>query len=220
MASEPQFFHLDDDFLGPHHADFWKSDGTVLGDAPQCPKCGHFIGMLTWLPPYRVELEIRGKEGAGDFGRGPGQALLVSERFAIAFQKEGLTGLLGFDPVEVVKITPARAKRAGIPRYFSAHACYSRAAVDERRSRIRRSDPVNCEECRFSGVDGIHGFRLQPGTWEDVFRPRGLQCDLVVSERFAQFVREHGFTNMKLTPTEQYVFDPMRQGPPPPVPQA
>ena len=94
---------------------------------------------------------------------------------------------------------------------------YGRAAVDETRSRIRRSELIECDECRNTGVDGIYGFRIEPGTWDglDAFRPRGLHADIVVSERFVDFVRRHGFTNIKLIPTEQYVWDPLRKGPPP-----
>lgn len=70
--------------------------------------------------------------------------------------------------------------------------------------------------------DSIHGFTFEPGTWEgeDIFRPRGLQGDLVVSERFADFVRRHQLTNMKLTPIEEYVWDPLRKGPPQAAPAA
>jgi hypothetical protein len=43
----------------------------------------------------------------------------------------------------------------------------------------------------------------------------GCLCgSIVVSERFAEFVQRHGFTNMKLTPTEEYVWDPLHLGPP------
>ena len=65
--------------------------------------------MRTWLPPYRVELELYG-QGLGDFVEGPGQYVLISERVAEAFRAEGLTGLLGFHPVEVVRV---RRKRKG-----------------------------------------------------------------------------------------------------------
>ena len=37
---------------------------------------------------------------------------------------------------------------------------------------------------------------------------------ILVSERFAAFVQRHGLTNMKLTPTEEYTWDPLRLGPP------
>ena len=46
----------------------------------------------------------------GDFVEGPGDDVLVSERMAEAFRAEGLTGLLGFHPVEVVRV---RRKRKG-----------------------------------------------------------------------------------------------------------
>ncbi len=216
MASEPRFFVLKDDFHGPHDTDAMDADDTETGDAPRCPKCGEGIGMREWLPPFRVEVAVHGKEGAGDFVKSTGNDLLVSERMAAAIRSEGLTGIHDFRPVEVVKLN-ARAKRVGIPRYLSILVTYGRAAVDDARSRIRRPKPIECDECRHTNVGGVYGFRIDPGTWDglDVFRPRGFQSDVVVSERFADFVRRHGFTNIKLVPTEEFVWDPQRKGPPP-----
>ncbi|HEX5746364.1 MAG TPA: DUF1629 domain-containing protein [Archangium sp.] len=173
--------------------------------------------MLAWLPPYRVNLELYG-QGLGDFIAGTGYSVLISERFADAFRAEGLTGLLGFNPVEVVRVKRKRKgpKPGAVPRYFAVTVCFSRAAVDDGRSRVRRLVPVTCPECRDPGRDSIHGFTLEPGTWqgEDVFRPRGLQGCILVSERFVEFVKRHGLTNMKLTPIEEYIWDPLRLGPP------
>jgi hypothetical protein len=215
MGSEPRFYLLEDDFGGPRDTHAEQADGTETGEAPRCPKCGRFIGMRTWLPPYRVEVEVHGKEGAGDLAMGTGTDLLVSKRLVDAFRAEGLTGLDGFHPVEVVKRN-ARAKRLGLPTYLLVRAAYGRAAVDEARSRLRRNRPLECDECRSPGNDGIYGFRLEAGTWDglDAFHPRGLQGRVVASERFAEFVRRHGFTNIKLIPTEQFVWDPLRKGPP------
>ncbi|WNG31947.1 hypothetical protein F0U62_38370 [Cystobacter fuscus] len=66
-------------------------------------------------------------------------------------------------------------------------------------------------------MDATHGFVLEPDTWagEDVFRPRGMQGRVVVSERFKDFVERHGLTNVRLTPTEQFVQDPSHLGPAP-----
>src|SRR5688572_17521336 len=100
MDSEPRFFHLEHELLGPHHAYFYTAKPASTGDAPRCGKCGEVIGMLTWLPPYRVEIEIRGRAGPGDFIQGVAHEHLVSERFADAFRREGLTGFLSFDLVE------------------------------------------------------------------------------------------------------------------------
>ncbi|KFE63552.1 double-CXXCG motif protein [Hyalangium minutum] len=173
--------------------------------------------MLTWLPPYRAELELHGA-GFGDFLEGPGREVLLSERLAEAFQKEGLTGLLGFHPVEVVRLRGRRKKfnALTVPRYVVATPCLGSGAVDEARSRLRHTKPVTCPECRSGGLDSIHGFALESGTWkgEDVFRARGFRGCIVGSERFAEFVKRHGFTNMKFTPTEEYVWDPLHKGPP------
>ncbi|QRK13686.1 hypothetical protein JQX13_19180 [Archangium violaceum] len=59
-------------------------------------------------------------------------------------------------------------------------------------------------------MDAIHGFSLEAGSWrgEDIFHPRGLQGVLTVSERFERFVARHGFTNMRLTLSEEYVWNP------------
>lgn len=119
-----------------------------------------------------------------------------------------------------------RRKRKGrklvnVPRYFVASPCFGRAAVGLERSRIRHEEPVTCSECRdMGGADSIHGFALEEGTWagEDVFRPRGLQGRIIVSERFARFVERHGLTNMRLTPIEEYVWDPLERGPPDAMP--
>ncbi|SET15508.1 hypothetical protein SAMN05443639_1027 [Stigmatella erecta] len=212
-----RFFVLEEGMFGPNDTKFSKVAPVNRGDPPQCPLCGEPMGMLTWLSPYRVELELHGA-APGDFVEGPGYDVLISQRVAEAYQEAGLTGLLGFNPVEVVRV---RSKRKGsaqgaIPPYFAVIACFGRGAVDEARSRIRRSEPVTCPECRSAGVDSVHGFTLEPDTWqgEDIFRPRGKRGSLVVSERFAALVHRHGFTNMKFTPTEEYVWDPDGKGPP------
>lgn len=226
MASDKQaslrFFVLTDDMHGRHDTKSLTAEPDNSGDAPRCPQCGRFIGMRTWLPPYRVELQLYGEE-FGDFVECTGYDFLISERFAEAFKAERLTGLLGFHPVELARVLRKRkkSKAALAPRYLAVTACFGRGAVDETRSLIRRNKPVTCDECRSTGVDSIHGFALEPGTWqgEDIFRPRGEQGSIFVSERFAEFVRRHGLTNMKLTPIEDYVWDPLDRGPPeiPPV---
>jgi hypothetical protein len=179
--------------------------------------------MRTWLPPYRVELRLHGA-AFGDFVEGPGYDLLISKRMAEAFRAEGLTGLSGFHPVEVVRVRGQRKKSKALaaPPYVVVTPCLGRGAVDDARSLLRRVQPVTCPECRSGGLDSIHGFTLEAGTWqgEDVFRPRGARGFVVVSKRFTEFVNRHGFTNVKLSPTEEYVWDPGRKGSPAGTPSA
>jgi hypothetical protein len=42
--------------------DYEKPDDTNRGDAPTCPRCGGYVGMKVWLPPYRVELYRYGRQ--------------------------------------------------------------------------------------------------------------------------------------------------------------
>jgi hypothetical protein len=224
MASEvsasPRFFVLTEGELGSRYdVDAEKADPVNRGDAPLCPRCGTAIGLLKWLPPYRVNLELHGQE-LGDFIKSSAYAFLISERFAEAFRAEGLTGLTGFHPVEIVRVR-SRKRRAGksltVPHYFVVSTPYGPGAVDLVLNRVRTVRPPTCPECRSGGINAINGFVLEPGTWggEDIFRPRGMTGRLVVSERFKDFAERHALTNVVLTPTEQFVWDPSNLGPAP-----
>src|SRR5512132_804263 len=99
MASEPRFFVLRKDFEGLYDTDTGRADDTEVGDAPRCPKCGGDIGMLEWLPPFRIEIDLYGKEGAGDFAETTSNGVLLSARMVAAIRAVGLTGLHGFHSV-------------------------------------------------------------------------------------------------------------------------
>ena len=189
------------------------------GDAPKCPQCGEYVWKLELLPPVRMELEVYGAS-PGDFLIAHGGDAIVSERFVEAFQKEKLSGVESFEPVEIFRAVRAMpGPRLGkIPRYCLMKVCFARVAIDEARSLLRRTEPIDCPECRVTGLDGIYGFKLEREGWqgEDIFRPRGLRSRLVVSERFAKFVSDHAITNARLIPTEQLWFDPRRKGRPAP----
>lgn len=214
MGSEPlinQRFSALKHALGSSHDTSFERATGAMGHAPQCPRCGAFIGMREWLPPFCGTVELHG-QGFGDFMRGPGSGFLITTHLADAFRAEGLTGLQGFHPVEITRV---RGRRRGsmpvdMPQYVYVIPVFGSAAVDETRSRIRRSDPIRCDWCRETGVDSVHGFCLEPGSWngDDMFFARGMPGTVIVSERFVGFVQRHGFTNMRLTPIEEYVWAP------------
>ncbi|WP_225411216.1 hypothetical protein [Stigmatella hybrida] len=221
MASEEQegtrFFVLDEATLGPHDMQAYAAEPVQYGDAPRCTHCHEVLAMKTWLPPFRVELELHGKD-FGDFMSGPGNSLLLSERMTEAYLKQEFTGLVGFEPVDVVRVRGKRkgSKQGAVPRYHVATPCFSQAAVDVAHSRLRYNEPVRCAECRSAGLQSVHGFVLEAGTWqgEDVFRARGMPGKNLVSGRFATFVAHASLTNIQLIPIEEYVRDPLRLGPP------
>ena len=205
--------------LKPEHAtgetEFYDEDESRTGDAPKCELCGRHIGALTWLPPYRVELELWDSV-FGDIAFGPGDNLLVSERFKTLWDERGLTGLQGFDPVEVVKAKRHKGNQPDLseqPNYYCVSVARSQAAIDVAESGLEREDSELCPACR-SGLQGgvlkrMKRIILEPDTWtgEDVFVARGLTGTYLVSERFKSFCDDYKITSATLIPAEEYSFD-------------
>ena len=191
-----------------HDTEMLEADPLILGDAPRCEVCGLYSGGRPWLPPHRAELTLRGSHW-GDFAfRGDGgEDFLISERAAELYRGEKLRGLSGFEQVDIAR---AKGTDEEPPPYLHVAVGRSQAAVDERGSSLIRPEPPTCQRCRSAGLEAIHGFALEPSSWsgEDVFFARGLTGVVVVSRRFRDFVHSHALTNVRLTPTESYEWDP------------
>ncbi len=220
-ASPPaqRFFILNKVLGGRHDTECTMVD-PAYGPAHHCTRCGAIISSLTWVAPYRVKLAVY-DQNYGDLITGLGEGCLVTTEFAEAFQMAGLSGFSGFHPVEVVRVRRQRrgAKPEPPPPYLYVTATYG-ASVDEARSRIWRTSPITCTQCRSTGIDAIDGFSLEPGSWTgcDVFLAYGCPGTLIVSERFVRFAETRAMDHMAMIPTEKYVWDPLRRyypdGPP------
>jgi len=177
MASEasraPRFFVLTDAVYSRYDTEYERAPPVNRGVASYCMGCGSFLGMLPWLRPHRVALEVYGSE-PGDFVEGAGYEVLISERFAEAFLAEGLTGFEGFHPVEVVKTRHVKGKRVKKPleslRYRVVSPGFGRVMVDVVRNRMRFKWEPTCRECQYTEVDGIYGFVLRAGNWREIGR--------------------------------------------------
>lgn len=192
--------------------DYVRIEPIMLGPPLVCPVCGQMVSGRVWLDPHRVELRRWGRR-FGDIVFGPGDHLLVSERFVNAWAQSRLTGLTGFDPVEIVKVTRRGEGEDIPPAYWHVEAVRSKAAIDEQRSGIEwDGDQTVCRECRFRG-DDCEIIRLdrvilepEPLPTEDLFYPRGLWGVLLASDRFAEFCLQHQFLNALLIPAEDFSF--------------
>lgn len=120
--------------------------------------------------------------------------------------QNGLIGLRGFELVEVVRL------RGGVspPDYHHVEVAFSGAAVDEEGSFLERRRAVACERCRSDGIDAVHGFVIERGSWtgEDVFVARGLPGLVLVTRRFRRLVQDCGLTNVDIVATDTYDWDP------------
>lgn len=189
--------------------DFLPIDGSVTGDAPQCAKCGKFLGMRPLLPPIRVELETWGTE-CGDIAFGPGDEILMSVRVRDCFREFGLTGIIDLGPVEIVNVNSHRKLRGNVSSYRCCRVSRSRAVIDDVKSDLQTEEPWACEECRIGGIikRGSH-FVLENGSWsgEDIFFARGLPGIIMTSERFAVFCQQSDVLNAQLFPAGEFAFD-------------
>jgi hypothetical protein len=186
-----------------------KEEGFATGEALRCPQCNRFLSMLEWLPPYRIELETWGRE-YGDFADIGGRDLIVSERFAQAFQQSGLKGLSKFEPVEVVKVIYRVEKpKHPLPRYFKSEITHSPTTVDQRASGYVWSDESRvCPTCLWDTLKRHERIVINQETWngDDIFYPRGGTGPLV-SERFKLFCETHGFQDIVFRPADQESYD-------------
>lgn len=199
--------------------DSLKAEGTKYGEAPRCDNCSQYIGMRSWLPPYRVELETWGIEFADVIIIGTD--LLVSLRFKEAWERSRLVGLSGFGAVEVVRIKRHRKALGMPPPFFRAIVSRSHTAIDVVASGFEWENAPTCSTCLLGDV--IKRWKrtiIDEETWtgEDVFIARGLPGEIIVSSAFKSFCDITRVKGTTCVSAESYGHDfyPSRQAATPP----
>jgi len=194
-----------------YRTDFYYDDKVNKGDAPRCPKCTAFVGMLMSFPPYLVRLETLGI-GFGDLAFWMDD-FLVTRRFQEAYDSYGLRGLSEFVPVKVLSCKKHRKLREDMPSYFRTMPNRGSATIDPVASKIEWGEPKNprCEVC-LSG-DGVlkrwKSVVVDESTWngDDIFYAYGLPGTLIVSSRFADWAKEQNFRNLILVDAQSSSHD-------------
>jgi len=191
--------------------DFLRGDSFNTGrlpDALRCEVCGKLMGNLSWLPPYKAELEFWGRE-AGDVAFRTAEGFLVSHRFKELYEKTDLKGLNGFIKVEIVKIKRHKRKYPEIiPDYYYVRVPISHAKLDFEASGVVFTGEFICEGCKSGrGVyKSIERIVIEEGTWsgEDIFIARGLWGSFLTTERFKDFYINNNFKNGEFLETENF----------------
>jgi uncharacterized protein DUF1629 len=195
--------------VGSATTDYLDCDPVNLGAAPRCDACGRYIGMRSWLPPYRVELKVWGKQ-FGDLVSGTSLDLLISHRFKSVYEELGLTGLEGFDPVEVVRVKRRKRFAGDPPPYYRVGVVRTNAAIDVVQSGLEGEHAVSCLVCLNVGL--VKRFRRvaiveKSWTGEDIFIARGLTGTIITTERFKAFCDENRISNAVLVPANEHSID-------------
>lgn len=180
------------------------------GDAPRCPKCNDYIGSLTSLPPYNIELELWDK-GFGDVAFGPGDHLLVSERFKVLWEEHGLKGLEGFSPVTIKKVIRHKRSFKDIPpNYFLTYITFGKAIIDQDASGFEWKKKPTCSVCRSGNIiKRWKSHRLVTNTWDgnNIFRPVGMTGSIMVDQVFKDFVNTFKITSCYLIAADEFSHD-------------
>ena len=189
--------------------DFVQADGSKMGQAPRCAKCGNFIGMIPLMPPVRVEIDMWG-DRFGDFAFGPGDELLVARPILEKLKAASMIGLEIVGEAEIVKISTHQKTGEIPPCYYCCRPVRSSAIVDDVKSGFVWQHAWTCDLCRL-GRNLIRGRRIAliSGSWsgEDIFFPRGLSGRVLVSEKFKDVVEHAEASNCVLVPAEEFSFD-------------
>jgi len=194
-------------------------DPVVISEEAEhyCPVCGGPVGMLKWLPPYRVKLSSAKPEKWGDFVWGAGFLLLVSDRFKAVYEREGLTGITAFLPVEVVRVGTRKTGDLppGLPTYYLIEVVWDGANQDDQASKVVTKREPRCAYCRVGGGRlRQEGIILAEESWTgvDIFEARGAPVPIIVSERFKGVVERYGLKNAWFIPAEKFAWDEHRPG--------
>jgi hypothetical protein len=184
--------------------------GFNTGSAPRCPECGKYVGMLSWLPPFRVKLHTWGAE-YGDFAfLNVGSDILISEKCIPIFDESRLNGLSSFAPVDVISVHHHASLAGRVPTYYKATVLRSCTAVDQVKSGFEWRRPPSCHQCRLG--DDLRRWNevvIDEGTWsgEDIFIARGLPGLYVTSSRFKDVCETYGLLNAVFVPSNAYARD-------------
>jgi hypothetical protein len=159
----------------------------------------------TWLAPFEVDLTASGALLA-DVAFGPRTDLLVTQRFVDFWRGAGLTGLSGFEPVEVRDIS-AVTTFTGIERdYFHCTVSTVASTLDDKESEAERTGGMPCSACGFGGVLK-HLRRVvlkeRPSPEPDLFVVKGLPTAVLAGERFEAAWKASRLAGCQLVPADQ-----------------
>jgi hypothetical protein len=176
-----------------------KFDGVNLGPTLKCEVCGSHLTLMKWLPPYEIKVS---RKKLGDFIFGTFENFIVSSRFRRHFEEEDLKGISLFRPVSLYF-----RKTLLDEEYYFPEIEFADVAIDWKRSGIVFNGDRECPRCFRAGrvITEMKALIFeQPNNINlDIFNPKTF-TELVVSERFRNFVLRYELTNLLMIESSQF----------------
>jgi hypothetical protein len=181
---------------GDHACFFEQLEPLVLeASTATCPRCGSLLEPAIWQPPCKARVSSR---TCGDLIQGAAFELVVSTAVHKAFLDDGLSGLVSFHALEPHPRLPNS--------YVVARPRVTPTGLDENRSGVRWRRPPTCELCRLGVRESVERVVIREANWDgsDIFMASGFYGAKIVTKRFVDWVNDHGFTNFRFIPSEEY----------------
>ncbi|WP_126974135.1 hypothetical protein [Gynurincola endophyticus] len=185
-------------------------NANVSQDFPKCPQCHEPVGVSYWLPPYDIVLKQPKK--IGDFVGGViGVDLIVSQNFKDKYLSSGLTGIVSFIQLNIVKAGVSTKKEYNILPLWGATVEITYTQVDYKKMEVTWfSEPEEniCKLC-CPGGGGIGGtyekyqkivFKKETLTKNDFFIPINFPGNIMLSQNAKAFLEINDFSNYQLVP--------------------
>lgn len=200
-----------DELVEQYRTDFAYDDSVAKSEAPKCPKCNLFVGMLETVPPLRVHLETWG-DGYGDLAFWMSD-FLVTLRFRSEFERSGLSGLQRFDSTECLSRKHHGGSLGDPPDYFRTIPRIGGAKVDISASEVEWGEGKHptCDLC-LSGGGVLKRWKrivIDESSWDgsDIFHPYRFQGVLIVSSSFYDWATEQLFRNLTFRHSTDHAHD-------------
>lgn len=198
-------YHFSRDYSSSNFGGYLQEQGRH-GVAQRCPDCGEETAPVPWLPPHCVELEV-GQAGFEDVMFGTTPDLLVSERLVGHWRDAGLSGLFGFEAVQLRRVRKSGKRGETSPNYFHVGVAMSEVAVDQVASGLRWRTGPTCRRCEIGRMlEGWERIILSGAPDSDAFRARGLHGEILLSERARDLLVEHGISGGRVRPADEASF--------------
>lgn len=192
-----RFYILSLAFGTSPYAEFELLNKPERSDPPQCEDCGEKLSPLVRMPPYKYKWK---KGVAGDLLT-DGLVFAVSERFRISFEESELTGLtFAEEPIEL---------KGSAANYYMAFPKATRTLLDESASRVVINNLRGCEKCRIMSLVKLERVVIREETWPgcDIFMMGNLFSEIVLTQRFVDFVTANSFTNFQFIDEDDFQID-------------
>lgn len=180
------------------------------GRVDRCPQCGAYVSGAYWMPPREVVLT---KRKIPDFlyHDNSGPCFVISEDALNRIQNAGLTGIIRAEKIENVRFQRKAKVSPLLPNYYYIELLRSKITIDHAKSKISygySTESRTCTLCRQvpATYDFFRSLSFFMDTYEgyDIFQIYELGETVFLSQRFVDFYRKSGLTNLHYGPAEKH----------------